>query len=75
MKYQLGLPAVLGSSLYQLGLPAVLGSSFNCARMGIASVVVRATHLCIRGSPIPTRKMSNRLPQWEDKVGFGLFRR
>ena len=42
------------------------------ARMSIA--VVRATHLCLRGSRIPTSKMSNRLPQWEDKAGLGLFR-
>jgi hypothetical protein len=42
------------------------------ARMSIA--VVRATHLCLRGSRIPTRsKMSNRLPQWEDKAGLSLF--
>jgi hypothetical protein len=42
------------------------------ARMSIA--VVRATHLCLRGSRIPTSKMSRRLPQWEDKAGLGLFR-
>jgi hypothetical protein len=42
------------------------------ARMSIA--VVRATHLCLRGSRIPTSKMSKRLPQWEDKAGLGLFR-
>jgi hypothetical protein len=43
------------------------------ARMSIA--IVRAIHLCIRGSRIPTSKMSNRLPQWKDKAGLGLFRR
>jgi hypothetical protein len=42
------------------------------ARMSIA--IVRATHLCLRGSRIPTGQMSNRLPQWEDKAGLGLFR-
>jgi hypothetical protein len=41
------------------------------ARMSIA--VVRATHLCLRGSHIPTSKMSKQLPQWEDKAGLGLF--
>jgi hypothetical protein len=41
------------------------------ARMSIA--IVRATHLCIRGSRIPTGKMCNHLPQWEDKAGLGLF--
>jgi hypothetical protein len=42
------------------------------ARVSIA--IVRATHLCIRGSRVPTGKMCNRLPQWEDKAGLGLFR-
>jgi hypothetical protein len=46
--------------------------SYVSARMSIA--IVRATHLCIRGSRIPTAKMYNRLPQWEDKAGLGLFR-
>jgi hypothetical protein len=41
------------------------------ARMSIA--IVRATHLCLRGSRIPTSKMSNPLPQCEDKAGLGLF--
>jgi hypothetical protein len=42
------------------------------ARMSFA--VVRATHLCLCGSRIPTSKMSKRLPQqWEDKAGLGLF--
>jgi hypothetical protein len=41
------------------------------ARMSIA--IVRATHLCVRGSRVPTGKMCNRLPQWEDKAGLGLF--
>ena len=42
------------------------------ARMSIA--IVRATHLCLRGSRIPTSQMSNRRPQWEDKAGLGLFK-
>jgi hypothetical protein len=41
------------------------------ARMSIA--MVRATHLCLQGSVIPTSKMSNRRPQWEDKAGLGLL--
>ena len=47
-----------------------------CGRYANAPVsiaIVRATHLCIRGS-IPTSKMCNRRPQWEDKAGIGLFR-
>ena len=43
------------------------------ARMSIA--IVRGSHLCLRGSRIPTSRMSNRLPQWEDSAGLGLFRR
>jgi hypothetical protein len=41
------------------------------AWMSIA--VSRATHLCLWGSQIPMGKMSNHLPQWEDKAGLGLF--
>ena len=46
---------------------------FVNAPMSIAAIV-RATHLCLHGSIIPTSKMCNRLPQWEDKAGLGLFR-
>jgi hypothetical protein len=42
------------------------------ARMSIA--IVRATHICLRGSRIPSSKMSNRFPLWEDKAGLSLFR-
>jgi predicted transcriptional regulator len=42
------------------------------ARMSIA--IVRATHLCLRGSRVPSSQMSNRRPQWEDKAGLSLFR-
>ena len=41
------------------------------ARMSIA--IVRATHICLRGSRVPTSTMSNRRPQWEDKAGLRLF--
>jgi hypothetical protein len=36
--------------------------------------IVRATHRCVRGSRVPTSRMSNRRPQWETKVGLSLFR-
>jgi hypothetical protein len=42
------------------------------ARMSIA--IVRATHLCLRGSRVPSSQMSNRRPLWEDKAGLSLFR-
>ncbi len=45
---------------------------FINARMSIA--IMRATHLCLRGSRIPTGQMSTRRPQWEDKAGLSLFK-
>ena len=42
------------------------------ARMSIA--IVRATHLCIRGSRIPTSQMSSRRGQWEDGAGLASFK-
>jgi hypothetical protein len=51
-------------------IPKSVDVSVN-ARMSVA-IVSRATCLC--RSPIPTSKMSRRLPQWEDKAGLGLFR-
>ena len=44
---------------------------FVNARMSIA--IVRATHLCLRGSRTPTSRMSRR-PQWEGRAGLSLFR-
>ena len=41
------------------------------ARMSIA--IIRATHLCIRGSRVPANLISNRRPLWDDKAGVGLF--
>jgi hypothetical protein len=42
------------------------------ARVSIA--IVRATHLCLRGSRVPFSHFSSRRPQWEDKAGLSLFR-
>jgi hypothetical protein len=42
------------------------------ARISIA--IVRATHICLRGSRVPSSQMSYRRPQWEDKAGISLFR-
>jgi hypothetical protein len=44
----------------------------NGAQMSIT--IVRATHLCLQGSHVPTSQMCNRRPQWEDKAGISLFR-
>jgi hypothetical protein len=32
------------------------------------------SHTLSRGSRVPSSKMSNRRPQWEDKAGLSLFR-
>jgi hypothetical protein len=42
------------------------------ARMSIA--ILRATHLCLRGSRVPTKHISTRWSQWDDGAGLGLFR-
>jgi hypothetical protein len=44
---------------------------FVNARMSIA--IVRATHLCLRGSRVPLSQISRR-PLWEDRAGLGLFK-
>jgi hypothetical protein len=44
--------------------------AFMRARLSIA--IVRATHMCLRGSRIPTSQMSRR-PLWEGSGGLGLF--
>ncbi len=41
------------------------------ARLSIT--IVRATHLCLRGSRVPTDKMSTRRALWEDGAGLGLL--
>ena len=41
------------------------------ARLSIA--IVRATHLCLRGSRIRAHKTSTRRPLWEDGAGLALF--
>jgi hypothetical protein len=44
---------------------------FVNARMSIA--IVRASHLCLRGSRVPLSRISRR-PLWEDRAGLGLFK-
>ena len=41
------------------------------ARVSIA--IVRAVHLCIRGSRVPFRAASSKLPSWDDGAGLNLF--
>jgi hypothetical protein len=42
------------------------------ARLSIA--IVRASHVCIRGSRVPTSRISNMRPQWEDMAGMVLLK-
>jgi hypothetical protein len=44
---------------------------FVNARMSIT--IVRASHLCLRGSRVPLSRISRR-PLWEDRAGLGLFK-
>ena len=44
---------------------------FVNARVSVA--IVRATHLCIRGSRVPYRHVSTKRCQWEDGAGLGLL--
>jgi hypothetical protein len=41
------------------------------AQLSIA--IVRATHLCLRGSRIPASHISSKRPQWDDGAGLALF--
>ncbi len=52
--------------------PYSVACGYVNACMSIA--IAQATHLCLRGSRVPTGKMSNRRPQWEDRAGLSLFR-
>jgi hypothetical protein len=36
--------------------------------------IVRATHVYLRGSRVPTSSVSNRRPQWEDTAGMALLK-
>jgi hypothetical protein len=51
--------------------PYTVVRGFMNARMSIA--IVRATHLCLRGSGVPLSQISRR-PLWEDRAGLGLFK-
>ena len=42
------------------------------ARMSVA--ILRATHLCIRGSRVPFRHRCTKQPQWDDGAGLKLLR-
>ena len=42
------------------------------ARMSVA--ILRASHLCIRGSRVPFRHDATKRPQWDDGAGLGLLR-
>ena len=48
---------------------AVMG--FVNARVSIA--ILRATHLCLRGSRVPYRHISTKRSDWDDGAGLGMF--
>jgi hypothetical protein len=43
-------------------------------RTRLSKAIVRATHVCLRGSRAPTSRMSNRRPQWENTAGLALLK-
>ena len=43
------------------------------AKSRVAITLVRATHICIRGSRVPAHRISVQGPQWEDGAGLNLF--
>ena len=45
---------------------------FVNARVSVA--ILRATHLCLRGSRVPFRHNSTKWSAWDDGAGLGLFR-
>jgi hypothetical protein len=51
--------------------PYLVVRGFVSARMSIG--IVRATHLCLRGSRVPLSQISRR-PQWEDRAGLSLLK-
>jgi hypothetical protein len=54
------------------GKPYSSVMGFVRARFSIA--MVRATHICLRGSRTPTSRMSTRRPLWEDGAGIALLK-
>jgi hypothetical protein len=50
--------------------PYIMG--YMRARLSIA--IVRATHVCLRGSIAPMSRMSNIRTQWDDTVGMDLLK-
>ena len=42
------------------------------ARMSVA--ILRATHLCVRGSRVSFRHASSKIAQWDDGAGLNLLR-
>ena len=62
------LSSILAEKWHQ---PYSVVCGFVKTRLSIA--IARATHLCLRGSRIPTGQISNRRPLWEDRAGLGLY--
>ena len=52
--------------------PYSVTCGFVNARISIA--ILRATHLCLRGSRVPFRHNSTKWASWDDGAGLGLFK-
>ena len=52
--------------------PYSVTCGFVRARISVA--ILRATHLCLRGSRVPFRHASSKWSAWEDGEGLGLYR-
>ena len=52
--------------------PYSVTCGFVRARISVA--ILRATHLCLRGSRVPFRHASSKWSAWEDGAGLGLYR-
>jgi hypothetical protein len=45
----------------------------ECVNARLSIAIVRAIHLCVRGSRVPAHKISIRCPQWEEGAGLPSF--
>jgi hypothetical protein len=46
---------------------------FGYVNACLSITIVHATHLCLRGSRVPTDKVTTRQALWEDGAGLRLF--
>jgi hypothetical protein len=44
----------------------------GCVKARLSTAAVRATHLCLRGSGVPSHNISTQFLQWEDGAGLAM---